>query len=355
MFYRRSIWLALVCSLVLTSCSTLITAYLISQLLNDKAPKRTWSGVVHDTTGQPVGGVDVTVIGQVEGDVNLAKFAGNTDTEGHYAVRFRYNKNVSYSVQVSSHGVVLANEEIGTIEVGDRVTDFIIQGAVSVELAGIVRGPDGNPIKGAVVVGASASALDATPIVLLGSDSKAQYEVTNDSGVYQLTGSIAKYGVVCAYHPDHGFAYAYGEDTDKNGSIALNIDMGASGDYAVHVQVVDGSGTPISQQVLPPARQFRLRLYVPFNLSPAVNDVVADNGLFPGLVGKPGDTHPETVDISVQATGLDGIADTSRTASGGNYSLRLLNISDDNQPTALVQSANPLVLYQDSTVIVRVN
>ena len=41
----------------LSGCSTVITALLINELLNDEAPKRNWSGVVRDTTGEPVGGM----------------------------------------------------------------------------------------------------------------------------------------------------------------------------------------------------------------------------------------------------------------------------------------------------------
>lgn len=344
-----------VATFMLYSCSTLITAYLINELLNDKAPKRTWSGTVRDTTGQPVGGIDVEVIGEIEGDTNLAKFKDTTDVDGSYSIGFRWNDNVMYTVQVIHEGVIFASEEYGTVELSDRVTDFTIQGAVNIELSGVVRGPDGQPIDGVLVVGASASALDATPVTLLDTGNKTQYDITSDSGVYQLTGSISRYGVVCAYHPDHGFAYAYGEDDDNNGSIALQVNMGDNEDHTVSVQVVDGVGTPISNQVLPAARQFRLRMGTPFNLSAPVDVAVAENGLFPGLVGEPSDTHPSSVTLTIQATGANGIAQDPQEMPGGNYSLWLLNVYDDELATALVQSDNPLVLFEDSTVIVRVN
>ena len=86
-----------------------------------------------------------------------------------------------------------------------------------------------------------------------------------------------------------------------------------------------------------------------------VDDVVADEGLFPGLVGSPSASHPATVTLTVQATGANGIAENAAEVRGGTYDLTLLRVPDDNPATALVQSDNPLVLYADTTVIVRVN
>jgi hypothetical protein len=204
-------------------------------------------------------------------------------------------------------------------------------------------------------VGASASSLDDTPVALLDTDGNVNYVVTNDSGVFDLQGNVGKYGIVCAFHPDHGFAYAYAEDTDANGSIPLNIDMGAPGTYNVSVKVVDGTLTPLANQVLSADRRFRLRLYQPFNLGSVVDQVVADNGLFPGLVGDPSELHQATVTISVLSTGDDGIAELNEDAVGGNYNLELLKVDSDEAATALVLTDTPLVLYKDTTVVVRVN
>jgi hypothetical protein len=356
MCFRRSLLAVLGAAvLVLSSCQALVAAYLINQLLNDQAPKKTWSGTVRDTTDNPVGGVTVQVRGRVEGDTNVATFSDVTDAAGYYSIKFRWNSNVMYSIQVTHEGVVLANIDYGTIQQSDRVSDIVIQGAVNVELSGVISGPDGLPLSGIVVVGASVAALEDTPTVLLTESGKTAYDTTNDAGVYQLSGAIARYGIVCAYHPDHGFAYAYGEDTGGNGSIALYLTMGAAGTYAVRAQVVDGTGTPLTPQVLAPGRQFRLRLQTPFNLSAAMDVAVGEHGLFPGLIGEPSDTHPGAVTLTVQATGANGISTSSVDAAGSTYDLRLLNVSDDDPATAMVQSVNPLALFQDSVVVVRVN
>jgi hypothetical protein len=356
MLFRRLLAPAIVLTIILTTgCSQLITAYLVSQLLDDSAPKRTWSGVVRDTSNKPVEGVEVQVRGEVEGDTNIMKFTDTTDAEGKYQIKFRWNKQVQYTVQIVHEGVVMANEEFGTIQLGDRSNDFVIQGAVKVQLSGVVRGPNGQPLNGVLLIGASATALNATPVVLLNTTGKTQYQVTSDSGVYTLEGTIGRYGIVCAYHPDYGFAYVYGEDTDHNGSIALNLDMGASGNFNVKIQVVDGTLQPIASQILPAARQFRCRLGVPFNLGSAVDAAVSENSLFQGLVGKPSDKHPNAVTFTVQATGANGIAEDQRVVAGGSYQLTLLNVLNDEQATALVRSENPLVLHEDSTVAVQVN
>lgn len=352
---RALMALVLVCSVLAYGCSALVAAYLINELLDDKAPKRTWSGHVRDTAGQPVAGVEVSVRGTVETDTNVATFKDITDTAGFYSIRFRYNKDVSYAVRVEAGGVVLAEVDYGTIENSDRTSDLVIQGAVNVELSGVVQGPDGLPLKDVVVVGASASALDGTPVALLADGSKVQYDVTSDAGVFSLNGSISKYGIVCAFHPDHGFAYAYGEDTDGNGSIALTIVMGTKGEYDLRAQVIDANNNPLAPQILQPSRQFRLRLQTPFNLSPTMDIAVSENGLFPGLLGDPSDFHPPAMTLTVQAVGASGYSSNSMQVAGGTYQVSLLNVGDDEPATALIKSANPLALYQDTSVTVQVN
>lgn len=348
--------LALAVSILAYGCSAIVAAYLVNQLLNDKAPKKTWSGHVRDSNGDPVAGVKVEVRGTVAGDSNVATFSDETDAEGYFAIAFRWNQNVEYAIRVTQGGVELVSVDYGTIDKSDRVSELTIHGAVNVELSGIVKGPDGQPLQGVLVVGASADGLTSTPVAFV-SGSKTQYKITNDAGIYTLTGAVSKYGIVCAYHPDHGFAYSYKEDADHNGSIPMDdIVMGAVGEYTVKAQVVDNAGTPLPPQVLSPARQFRLRLNTPFNLSDAVNVVVAENGLFPGLVGDPGDSHPQEKTLTVQAVGASGFSTNSMQVAGSTYQIYLLSVTSDDPATALVfGTANPLPLYQNSTVVVQVN
>jgi hypothetical protein len=340
---------------LLTGCSTVLTALLVNELLNDEAPKRTWSGTVRDTTGEPVGGMLVEVRAELQGDDDLLHFSDTTDMDGEYRVGYRWHKDVNYGIRVVHEGVVFAEEQFGNIELKDMETVFIIQGAVSIELAGVVTDWDNNPLEGVLVIGASASSLTGSPSVMLDGDGETRHYITAESGIYTIEGSVARYGIVCAYHPNHGFAYAYGEDDDSDGSIALNIKMGEAGIHDVDVQVVDGLGTPIALQVLPADRQFRLRMSQPWNLGIVVDDVVEQNELFQGLVGDPSDGHPETVTITVQAAGLNGIAENSEQVPGGLYELSLLNVQNDTPATALVNSDNPLALHEDAIVVVRVN
>jgi hypothetical protein len=353
---KRAVLAVLLASLwLLTSCSTIVAALLVRELLNDEAPKRTWSGVVRDTTGSPVGGLLVQVRAEIEGDPDFLSYSGTTNLDGEYQVGYRWHEDVSYAVRVVHEGVVFAEEHFGRIELKDMETDFVIQGSVVTELSGVVTDWQGDPLEDVALVGASALTLSGTPSVLLDGDGDPLYYATNASGIYQLEGSIGRYGIVCAYHPDHGFAYGYGEDDDSDGSIPLNIAMGEAGTFTVSVQVVDGVGAPISDQVLDPARQFRLRLRQPWNLGTVMDEVVDAHELFPGLVGVPSDTHPETLTITVQSTDADGIADQSAEVAGGVYELSLVNVEDDNPATALVESDDPLVLHADGTVIVRVS
>jgi hypothetical protein len=337
------------------SCSALVAAYLINQLLDEKAPKKTWSGHVYDHLGDPVAGVTVEVHGSVSGDSNIAKYSDGTDVQGFYSITYRWNDKVEYSIHVLSGTTELASIDYGKVEKTDRVTDINITGSVNMELSGIIRDGAGQPLSGVLVVGASAAERGESPAEFKKSNGKVDYDITNAAGIFALTGSISKYGIICAYHPDHGFAYRDGEDLTDSGSIDLSLAMGNTGTYNVRAQVVDATSNPVASQVLSGARQFRLRLQTPWNMAATIDKAVAENGLFPGLSGEPGDDHPSVQTLIVQATGANGFSTSSIDVPGSSYEVELLNINDNTAATALVLSDNPLALYQASTVLVRVN
>lgn len=337
------------------SCETVVATLLVRELLDDSAPKRSWSGRVVDTKGEAVGGVLVQVRAEVSGDEDLLSFSDETDNSGEYEIGYRWHKDVNYTVRVVFEGQVLAEKFEGKIELKDQETDFVLQATLSSEVSGVVMDAEGNPLDGVVVVAASAQSLGGIPSPFLNDMGSPRYMVTGDAGIFQLEGAVAQYGIVCAFHPDHGFAYDYGIDNDADGSIAMSLRMGRSGNHEVKVQVRDGNDDPIILQVLDPDRRFRLRLYEPWNLSATIDEVVTQDDLFPGLVGDPSDQHPETVEITVQATDLEGFGENSEFIRGGNYFMQLLRIEDDSQATALIQSDNPLALAGDDVVIVRVN
>jgi len=181
------------------------------------------------------------------------------------------------------------------------------------------------------------------------------YVQTSAGGIYQLDGVANAHVVAVAFHPDHGFAYATGVDEDGDGDLALNLAMGHTGTFNVQAQVVDGVGTPVASQVLDPTRQFRLRLRTPYDLSAEVNSVVSAHALFPTFSGTPSDLQPQTKLLTVQSTGVGGIADGTLSVAGGAYVLDLLKIDTNDPATALVTSTNPLPLAGNATVVVRVN
>ncbi|MCC7479770.1 carboxypeptidase regulatory-like domain-containing protein [bacterium] len=356
MFNRRSIGALVLCAgLLLNSCSTLITAYLVNELLNDEAPRYKWTGVVQNTAGDPVEDVKVEVRGEVSGDDNVAVFSDTTDNTGSYSITFRYNGNISYKVRVSKDGQVLAEQSFGEVEKGDKTTNFTLQGTVNATISGTVEDSSGDPIEDVLLVAASVDELDETPTVLLDSENNPRYVQSGESGIYSIEGSIGAYAIICAYHPDHGFAYGYAEDSDGDGSVAINLVMGAEGSHEVRVRVVDSGGNPIVLQVLSANQQFRLRLDTRFNLGETVDEVVSAEALFPGLVGVPSDSHPQAETLSVQATSLGGFAEGSLTVPGSTYEISLLNISSNEPATAIVNTANPLAVDGDETIDVRVN
>jgi hypothetical protein len=357
MFIRKAAAAAAVLAiLVIDGCSSLITAYLINELLNDKAPRRSWTGVVEDQSGTPVENVKVEILAEVAGDDNILKFDDTTDDLGAFDIKYRWSKEVSYTLKITDQSDrVIHEQNFGKVELADRKTDITITGSFGVQLSGVVRDANGDPVGGVAIVGATASSLTEVPTVLVDAESQPSYVVTNEAGVFTLVGTIGRYGIICAFHPDHGFAYGYGEDLDNNGEVAINIDMGGSGRYNVDAQVIDGVGTPIASRVLEPDQQFRIVCSQPFNLSTTMDTVVEDNALFPALATKPSVQQPTEFSFAVAATGPNGVCSGLQNVLGGNYSIKLLRIGNDNAATALVISDNPLILAQNEQIVVRVN
>jgi protocatechuate 3,4-dioxygenase beta subunit len=239
--------------LSISSCSTLLTAYLVNELLNDKAPRRSWTGVITDQAGTPLPNLKVILLAEVAGDSNILRFDDTTDDLGKFDIKYRWSKEVSYTLRVQeATDRVVFEQSYGKVELADRNTNITITGSFGVQLSGVVRDFRGDPIAGALVIAATASGLTDTPTILLGADNKPAYTVTTQAGVYTLTGTIGRYGIICVYHPSHGFAYGYGEDLDNDRQVAINTDLGGSGRYTVSAQVIDGFGSPLSNRVLEP-------------------------------------------------------------------------------------------------------
>jgi hypothetical protein len=342
-------------ALTLCSCTSLVTAYLVKNYLNDNAPIFTWRGSVVDTENRGIADATVRVRAEVAGADDVLDFKGTTDDTGHYQVQFKYSAKVSYRVSVLINDVVVAEHSVGSVSKGDQRDDFTVDSAgTQLEVSGVVTDANGDPVKDALVLVGSAATEGGT-VSLFQDGTDTAFVQTSASGAYQLTGSANPHVVVVAFDPTHGFSYATGEDDDSDGDATVNLQMGAVGTHDVHVQVVDGSGDPIVSQVLDPARQFRLRLRTPYDLSDEVDQVVSANSLFPGLSGSPSDLQPTSKLFTVQSTGLAGMADGDLSVEGGTYQLELLKRDSLDPATAIIQSENPLALASDSTVVVRVN
>lgn len=350
-------WIApLACLLVLAaSCETVVTALLLNELLSESAPKREWTGVVRDSIGRPAEGMTVQVTAELPDTDDIMRYSDVSNQDGEYKVSYRWHEEVVYILRVLDNANVIWEQYVGSIELDNYITDITISGTAGAEISGVVTDQADQPLEDVLLVIATLNALDETPTVILTTGGDAMYDSTNEAGIYGFDADIDQYVIVCAFHPDYGFAYAVDEDADNDGSVALNIRLADAGSYSVDVQVVDINDDPVAMQVLTAARQFRLRLEQPYNLSPAVDDVVDEAELFSGMNGVPSDYHPVPVTIDVQATGLNGMAEGEDNVQGGVYQLSLLNIADDDPATALIVGDNPLVLSEDSTVVVKVN
>ena len=351
----RGISLALCLLVLVCGCEAVATALLINELLDEGAPKREWSGVVRDSIGRAAEGLTVQVTAELPDTDDIMRYSDVTNQDGEYKVSYRWHEQVVYSLRVLDNASVIWEQYFGTVELDNFITDITISGTAGADISGVVTDQADDPLEDVLLVIATLNALDETPTLLLTTGGDAMYDSTNEAGIYGFDADIDKYVIVCAFHPDYGFAYAVDEDADNDGSVALNIQLADAGSYSVDVQVVDINDDPVAMQVLSAARQFRLRLEQPYNLSPAVDDVVDEAGLFSGMAGVPSDYHPVPVTIDVQATGLSGIAEGADNVQGGVYQLSLLSIASDEPATALIVGDNPLVLSEDSTVVVKVN
>jgi hypothetical protein len=343
-------------ALVLSGCSSAILGYLVYDYLNDSAPKIWWSGKVTDSQGEPVAGVRVQVRAEVLGKDDVLAFSETTDKDGDFKLKFRWANEVSYSVRVyDENDQTVYDHFVGKVAKAEQKTDIVLEGSYHAEISGVVRDAEGKTLQNVVILVASANTLEADPAFLRDSEDALVYDETNEGGIYSITGRLLDYAIVCAYHPDYGFAYAYAEDTDSDGSIGLNIVMGTAGQHDVDVKVVNGLGLPIVSQVLATAQQFRVKMSQRWDFSEEMDAVVHDHNLFPGRGITPSDQQPETVVFAVQATDVNGIAQGVNDIAGASYDLSLLRIGDDQLATALVTSANPLALAEDSVITVRIN
>lgn len=348
--------IALVVACVYTSsCGGLLTAYLVQQLLDDSAPKRTWSGKVTNPLGDPVEGLKVQVRAAASGDDNILTFDDATDADGIYAIKYRWNENISFTLRVYDGETVLVEKYIGKTSLTDQTNDFVVESALATSISGTVRDVNGAPIQGALVIGGTASEEQPEPLLFVDTEGKTAFDLSGESGVYEINGAVTQKAIICVYHPDHGFAYASAEDADSDGSVGLDIVMGDSGQYNVSVQIVDGLSAPVENQILSADRQFRLRLEVPYNFGSEVDAVVDDNALFGSLSGHPSDAHPSSATLIVQSTGANGIADGQLQLEGGAFDIRLLKLDSSDVATALVVSDDPVALGEDTTIVVRVN
>ena len=147
MFNRGILLLGISLVWLCCSCETLVTAYLINELLNDKAPSYRWTGHVQDATGSDVAGVNVVVLAEYEGDSDVITFDDPTDENGDFDVKWRWHSDVTYKIRVMSESTILAEERYGSVEKGDRETNFVIQGSTSTELSGLVDAKDCHDIE----------------------------------------------------------------------------------------------------------------------------------------------------------------------------------------------------------------
>ena len=108
------------------SCAGVVAVLLVRELLNEEAPKRTWTGRVTDTEGQGVGGVLVQVRAEVSGDDDVLSYSDETDFNGDYQIGYRWNEKVNYSIRVVFQDQVLTEQQVGKISLGDQQTDFVV-------------------------------------------------------------------------------------------------------------------------------------------------------------------------------------------------------------------------------------
>jgi hypothetical protein len=339
----------------LSGCSSALLGYLVYDYLNDSAPKLWWRGKVTDSAGDPVAGLRVQVRAEVLGKDDVLNFSENTNEEGDYDIKFRWSSEVVYSLRVYDNDQVVKDHYIGKVNKEEQITDLTLDGVYNAEISGVVSSSTGATLQDVVVLAALTNDLETAPTFMRDSEDALVFDETNEGGVYDIQGRLLDYAIICVYHPDYGFAYAYAEDTDHDGSIGLNITMGGAGQHDVDVQVVNGLGLPIVNQVLATNQQFRVQMSQRWDFRDEMDEVVIDNGLFPGRNVTPSDQHPEKVIFAVQATNANGICQGEDNVPGGTYDLTLLRIGDDQLATALVNSDNPLALSEDALIVVRVN
>ena len=135
-----------------------------------------------------------------------------------------------------------------------------------------------------------------------------------------------------AFHPLHGFGYFYIEEPSPINS-GGTVTMPGAEQVEISVRVLDSTGEPLENAILPVDYRFTLKLVPAYDLSSQIALAVADAGLFSNITAEEVIAlHPASSSLQISSTGTEGFADAAFQVTAGLYRLTL----EDTQGGAFV-------------------
>ena len=332
----------------------LLGALIYKNLIKKGNSERIWTGQLRTSSGQLLAGYLVAVTAQRPAPLEDVTRSDVTDESGIYRFSMPWFEVATYTIEVSYESTVVYHEDIGPVANADQTRNVVVTEAVSTTISGVAKDSSGLPLEQILVTAARPEVIGGKPQVLITDESgSTRYQITNASGVFLFETVFGRPLLIVGFNPELGFGYLYLENPAHVGGGDLLMASGSS--VNLHIRVLDSTGEPVSDVVLPVAQRFVIHLEPAYNLSSQVGALVADKQLFGGLTTEEVVAlHAEPHSVEVQSTGADGVADQGATLKSGLYQLSLTDTAGNAYEGVLVGSATRLLDEGSGTIEVKI-
>lgn len=326
--WARILAILAVATVTLSACGgggeILLGYYLYKQFIDEGGNSRIWHGTVSDTNGQALPGYLVEVTANRPDPAGDERRSTETDDNGEYSIVMPWYEVASYEITVMHEGITVYHDEIGPVFNHDQARDIQVSPVATVTISGTVTDSNSDPLPQVFVAVAKPASIGTEPDTLVAqAEGGANYQLTNSTGVYYFEDIFGEPLLVAAFHPSHGFGYFYIEEPSPINSGGTVIMPGA-GQVEIRVRVLDSTGEPLENTILPVDYRFTLRLAPAYDLSSQIALAVADAGLFSNITAEEVIAlHPVSGSLQVSSTGAEGFADTAFEVTAGLYRLTL--------------------------------
>jgi protocatechuate 3,4-dioxygenase beta subunit len=335
--WARILAVSAVAVVTLSACGgggeILLGYYLYKEFVDKGGNSRIWHGKVSDTNGQPLPGYLVEITANRPDPAGDVRRSDETNENGEYEIVMPWYELATYEISVLHDNITVYHDNIGIVFNQDQPRDIQVSPVATVTVSGTVTDSDSELLPQVFVTVAKPASIGTEPDTLITlAEGGANYQLTNSTGVYYFENIFGEPLLVGAFHPSYGFGYFYIEEPSPINS-GGTVTMPGAGQVEIRVRVLDSTGEPLENAILPVDYRFTLKLAPAYDLSSQIALAVADAGLFSNITAEEVIAlHPAGSSLQVSSTDAEGFADTTLEAAAGLYRLTL----EDTQGGAFV-------------------